>query len=373
MFEETKKNTLIDFGFFPGDLRQRGSFTDLGFGGFPLTSSVSNGFHFSGDRTSTPITNPFLNLLKLDTTALMADGGDMGLCQNLSKMRISDDKSSFFTPVLNHSGFYGSGSLHGFSNLDQPREGLVRSFHGEASMRGYGDFNRFDQDLRVRHREGLVQSFHGESSMGGYVGDGDYQRQRLLGFQEAHNPNPSFNLPRGHNRDYMFEHFNQQIRRDVSLIPQKSRLAFQQNDVLDPLMYSGNRAVPPFLAMGGSRELGVSTKPMKNNTFFKEDSLDMPLNLESMVDIYGSVYLMAKDQLGCRLLQKLVEEGSFVDVIIVFKEVINHVSELGMDPFGNYFIQKLIEVCNEEQRTQILIRLTSKPGLLVKISINTYG
>ncbi|KAG7557123.1 Pumilio RNA-binding repeat [Arabidopsis suecica] len=356
MFEETKKNKFMDFGFFPGDLRQRGSFTDLGFSGFPLTSSssVSNGgFHFSGDRT----TNPFLNFRKLDTTALMADGGDMGLCQNLSKMSISDERSSFF----NHSGFSGSRNLH-------------ENFNGEASssMRGfvgYGDVHRFEQDLRVRgRREGFAQSFHGGSSMSGYVGDGDYHRLRFLASQEAYNPNPSFNQHRGftennmslHNRDYMLqlEHFNQQIRREFSLIPQKSRLAFHED-----------RIFPPFSAMGGSRELeGSSTK-----TFFKEDSLDLPLDLASMVDIYGSVCLMAKDQLGCRFLQKFVEEGRFVDVMIAFKEVINHVVELGMDPFGNYFIQKLLEVCNEEQRTQILIRLTSKPGLLVKISINNYG
>ncbi|CAD5327355.1 unnamed protein product [Arabidopsis thaliana] len=343
MFEESTKNNIkfMDFGFFPGDLRQRSSFTDLGFNGFPLTSSVSNGFHFSGDRTTT---NPFLNLRKLDTTSLMADGVDMGLCQNLAKMSISDERSNFF----NHSSFSGYGCY----------QGRESSFHGEASssMRGfvgYGDVHRFEQDLRVR------ASFHGESAMSSYVGDGsDYHRLRFLALQEASNPNPrcfteNMSLL---NRDYMLEleHFNQQIQRDFSLVPQKSPLAFHEERIL-----------PPFSAMGGSRELDGSAKCMKN----KKDSLD----LASMVDSYGSVYLMAKDQLGCRLLQKFVDEGNFVDVMIIFKEVINNVIELGTDPFGNYLIQKLNEVCNEEQRTQILIRLTSKPGLLVKISINNYG
>ncbi|XP_010436301.1 PREDICTED: pumilio homolog 11-like [Camelina sativa] len=368
----------MDFGFFPSDLRQRGSYSDLGFGGFPLPSSVSNGFHFSGHRTAPPpITNPFLNL---NTMASMAADTDLGLCQSLRKLSISDERSSFLTPVLNQSGFHGSrSSFHGCSKLDLGPEGLVQSFHhGEASsMRGYGDLHRLDQDLMRARREGFVQSFHGESSMSRrYVGVDDDHRLRLLGLQEAGNPNPSFNHPRGftenmslRNRDYMFEHFNQQIRRDVSLIPQKSRLDFQENDVLDPLMYSGNRTVPPFSAMGGSREL----EGLKNNTSFEEELLDLPLTLASMVDIYGSVYLMAKDQLGCRCLQKLIEERRFLDVMIIFEQVINHVTELGMDQFGNYFVQKLLQVCDEEQRTQILIRLTSKPGLLVKISINNYG
>lgn len=339
----------MDFGFFPGDLRQQSSFSDLGFNGFCQSPSSSSArFHFSGDYTTPPIINPFLSL---DTTALMADT-DLGLSQNLSKMAISDERSSFLR------------NLHG--------QGLVQSFNGEPSLSGYGDFHRLEDDLRVP-REGFRQRFHGESSTSGYVGgDGDYHRLRLLGLQEAYNPNTSFNHHRGFTENlsrYMFEQTNQQIRRDISLIPEKSQLA--------PLMYSGNRIVPPFSAIGGSsRELGASAKSMmKRNSSFdcngKEQ--DLAVNLESMVDIYGSVYLMTKDQLGCRFLQKIIEEGSFVDVMIVFNEVINDVIELGMDPFGNYFIQKLLDVCNEEQRTQILVRLTSKPGLLVKISINTYG
>ncbi|EOA22347.1 hypothetical protein CARUB_v10002964mg [Capsella rubella] len=351
----------MDFGFFPSDLRQRGSFPDLGFSGFPLTSSVSNGFHFSGDPT-TPMTNPFLNL---NTVASMADD-DLGLSQRFSKLSFSDERSSFFTPVMNP--FHGSrnnNDLHGRSKLDFGREGFVERFHGEASMSGFGDLHRRDMDLRARRG----------------VDDGDFQRLRLLGLQEGQNPNPSFNDLRGftekmcvRNRDYMFEHFNQEIRRDVSLIPQRSRLAFQGNDVFeDPLMYSRNRTVSPFSAMGGSRELEGSDKSMKNNAFLKKDVLDLPLTFASMVDIHGSVYLMAKDQLGCRFLQKLIEQGRFLDVVIIYEEVINHVTELSMDQFGNYFIQKLLQVCDEEQRTQILIRLTSRPGLLVKVSINTYG
>ncbi|KAL1224540.1 Pumilio-like protein 11 [Cardamine amara subsp. amara] len=361
----------MDFGCFSRDLSQKSPNTDLGFGGF----------HFSGDRT-TPITNPFLNQnhqyhQKLNTTALMADN-DLGLSQNFRKMSISDEQRSIFTgssPFLNHSGFSGSKNLHGYgSRLDQVREGLVQSSHGEASIRGYVGYGGFDQvrdglvqsshgeafmrdydgygaDLRARC-EGLVQSFNGESCMSGNVGDGDYHRLRLLGLQgyPNPNPNPSFNPNyRGftqnmsrHNREYLLE----------------SGLAFQENKIF-----------PPFSDMEGSRELEVSTK--KKSSF--DWNGDLTINLASMVDIYGSVYSMATDQLGCRFLQKLVEEGSSVDVMIIFNEVINHVTEIGRDQFGNYFLQKLLQVCNEEQRTRILIMLTSKPGLLAKIAINTFG
>ncbi|XP_076959661.1 putative pumilio homolog 7, chloroplastic [Bidens hawaiensis] len=85
------------------------------------------------------------------------------------------------------------------------------------------------------------------------------------------------------------------------------------------------------------------------------------------------VFAMAKDQHGCRLLQKIFDEGNPQHVQTVFNEIIGHVVELMINPFGNYFIQKLLEVCNEEQRTRVLIAITREPRGLVQISMNTHG
>ncbi|KAK1417619.1 hypothetical protein QVD17_26749 [Tagetes erecta] len=85
------------------------------------------------------------------------------------------------------------------------------------------------------------------------------------------------------------------------------------------------------------------------------------------------IFAMAKDQHGCRLLQKIFDDGNPQHVQIVFDEIIGHVVELMVNPFGNYFMQKLLEVCNEEQRMQILIAITREPRELVQISLNTHG
>ncbi|XP_044507394.1 putative pumilio homolog 7, chloroplastic isoform X2 [Mangifera indica] len=96
-------------------------------------------------------------------------------------------------------------------------------------------------------------------------------------------------------------------------------------------------------------------------------------NYNSLVEARSHIYFIAKDQHGCRFLQKMFDEGSQQDVQIIFDEIIDHVVELMMNPFGNYLMQKLLEVCNEEQRMQILLKLTEEPGELVRISLNTYG
>ncbi|KAL3814417.1 hypothetical protein ACJIZ3_015685 [Penstemon smallii] len=93
----------------------------------------------------------------------------------------------------------------------------------------------------------------------------------------------------------------------------------------------------------------------------------------SLAEAQGHIYNMAKDQNGCRFLQRMFDEGTIQDVQIIFNEIIDHVVELMMNPFGNYLMQKLLEVCNEEQRMHILFRVVEEPGELVKISLNTHG
>ncbi|KAK8659334.1 hypothetical protein V6N13_029539 [Hibiscus sabdariffa] len=93
----------------------------------------------------------------------------------------------------------------------------------------------------------------------------------------------------------------------------------------------------------------------------------------SLTEACGFIYLIAKDQHGCRFLQKLFDEGILEDVKLIFKEIYDHVVELMMNPFKNYLMQKMLEVCNEEQRLQILLVSTKEPMQLVRIFLNTHG
>lgn len=93
----------------------------------------------------------------------------------------------------------------------------------------------------------------------------------------------------------------------------------------------------------------------------------------SLADVRGYIYSMAKDQNGCRFLQRVFDEGNFLDLQIIFEEVIDHIVELMMEQFGNYLVQKLLNVCTEEQRIQILLMVTEEPGQLVRVCLNTYG
>ncbi|CAD6340695.1 unnamed protein product [Miscanthus lutarioriparius] len=97
------------------------------------------------------------------------------------------------------------------------------------------------------------------------------------------------------------------------------------------------------------------------------------LNCNSVDEVVGELYHLAKDQNGCRFLQRIFTEGSQEDAQKVFDGVIEHIDELMVDPFGNYLIQKLLEQCNDNQKMHILYEITKIPGQLVKVACNMHG
>ncbi|XP_038977275.1 putative pumilio homolog 8, chloroplastic [Phoenix dactylifera] len=98
-----------------------------------------------------------------------------------------------------------------------------------------------------------------------------------------------------------------------------------------------------------------------------------PLKHDYLLDFEWYIYNIAKDQHGCRILQRKFDEGKPHEVDMIVNAIINHVGELMVNPFGNYLMQKLLEVCTEEQRMKILIVLTKDPAELIRISLNTHG
>ncbi|MCL7030840.1 hypothetical protein MKW94_010798 [Papaver nudicaule] len=103
------------------------------------------------------------------------------------------------------------------------------------------------------------------------------------------------------------------------------------------------------------------------------NSRTQPHNFNSVDEVAGSIYKLAKDQNGARFLQRRFTEGTTEDINKIFSEISDHIVELMTDSFGNYLVQKLLEVCNETQRMQILRAITRKPGDLVKVSRDMHG
>ena len=71
---------------------------------------------------------------------------------------------------------------------------------------------------------------------------------------------------------------------------------------------------------------------------------------------------LARDQHGCRFLQRKFDEGGAAAVETVFEEVLDQLVDLMVDPFGNYLVQKLLDICSDEQRLRMLQAVAQRGG-----------
>ncbi|KAK1436639.1 hypothetical protein QVD17_02421 [Tagetes erecta] len=94
------------------------------------------------------------------------------------------------------------------------------------------------------------------------------------------------------------------------------------------------------------------------------------MSLWSLKKLRGRIYTMAKDQNGCRLLQALFETPTMEEVEIVLNEVVNFISDLMKDQFGNYLVQKLVVVCNDGQKMQLILSLCKD---IIHVCMNPHG
>ena len=84
----------------------------------------------------------------------------------------------------------------------------------------------------------------------------------------------------------------------------------------------------------------------------------------------GSIYLLCRDQHGCRFLQRQLDLLGSKAADLIFNEVKVHTVDLMSDCFGNYLIQKLIEKAKPEQRLE-LARITAPK--IVLVASNPHG
>lgn len=86
-------------------------------------------------------------------------------------------------------------------------------------------------------------------------------------------------------------------------------------------------------------------------------------------EFQGRLYELCKDQHGCRFLQMKLEESS-ANVTKIYEEIHPHFVDLMTDPFGNYLCQKLLERCDDGQRSSIVEVIA--PDFL-KICLSMHG
>lgn len=97
----------------------------------------------------------------------------------------------------------------------------------------------------------------------------------------------------------------------------------------------------------------------------------------SLLQLQSDILRLAKDQHGCRFLQKRIDPNCVTNSAqrmanfeIIFKEIFPLLHELIVDPFGNYLIQKMVDYCSQKKLNAMMDLLQFN---LFLISINQHG
>jgi hypothetical protein len=84
----------------------------------------------------------------------------------------------------------------------------------------------------------------------------------------------------------------------------------------------------------------------------------------------NNLYILLKDQLGCKFLQEKLEKAPYISLNHFFPALIPNIVELMNNSFANYFIQKMFTYLNEEQIEYILKIIKQD---FFEICINNHG
>jgi hypothetical protein len=111
--------------------------------------------------------------------------------------------------------------------------------------------------------------------------------------------------------------------------------------------------------------------PLQNFTQNKK-KLNRPPNFSELQEeeLVKYVHILAREQAGCRFLQKKLEEDpSFADRFL-FPAIFDCFLELTIDAFGNYLIQKMMEFMNEENLSKMLNLVCP---CMLSLGLNAHG
>lgn len=139
-----------------------------------------------------------------------------------------------------------------------------------------------------------------------------------------------------------------------------------------PQMYANtpNGMVP--VGMNGAANMGgpsMYQQKYANGASYRDD-YGPEEEPQSIDEVKGRIYTLARTQAGCRILQKLLEKDPEC-FRLIFSELQEHFGTLVSDPFGHHLCLRLIDYIEEHEMREIV--LTKLKEDLVAVSLSVHG
>jgi len=108
----------------------------------------------------------------------------------------------------------------------------------------------------------------------------------------------------------------------------------------------------------------------RQNNYSSNKQKKKNYNLLSNEELAKQAFILAKNQNGCRYLQKRIENNQKLVPTLFFPNVLGHIQELSNDQFGNYYIKIIIKYLPEEMIYKFISLIHPS---ISKIGTNQYG
>jgi len=125
--------------------------------------------------------------------------------------------------------------------------------------------------------------------------------------------------------------------------------------------YGGRGRYDPSMQRGGGRYQNV-----QNNDAMQDNAY---MNVRSASELEGEILRLSRQQVGCRLLQRLLETDE-PGRLIILNEVFSSLNTLVIDPFGHHLVLRILDFVKYADRKRILNQLNED---LVAVSLNVHG
>ncbi|KAF4671714.1 hypothetical protein FOL47_001321 [Perkinsus chesapeaki] len=93
---------------------------------------------------------------------------------------------------------------------------------------------------------------------------------------------------------------------------------------------------------------------------------------KTIYDVKGHILQLATDQWGCRFVQLRLDSTDAGEANSVVSELLEHITDLSTDSYGNYVVQKMIETSvDDESRLSLVVE--QLVGEVFRLSVHVYG
>ena len=284
---------------------------------------------------------------------------------------INQNKAFFNNQNFIPQNLYNSNKIY---NLNQNNN--IYNNNQNQNYVGYNNLNNINQNINNIYQHNNQFNFKNQRKK--QKNQNYYQKGNILNVQN----NSNYNMNHQNiNYNYLNNNINQNNRNintnDYSNLSIPNNISYYQN-LNNQIFYNKNQNqnLNNYPTINGIQYLNnsnINNNITINNQIRKVDSnkqRKQNYNLLSNEELAKQSFNIAKNQNGCRYLQKRVENNKDLVPTIFFPNILGHFPELSNDQFGNYYIKVIIKYLPNEMIYKLISLMHP---YFTKIGTNQYG